>query len=118
MCLHWLAQCFWNYLDWTEVCHYLCCCVLLGADYQVYTCVAAFKHLQPEILQHTQTQELQLFLKVSPSWSTTRLVQLEGGGASHAPRMSIGSFGGLEGGEAPRQEGAQKARFQLLSRTA
>lgn len=65
MCLHWLAQCFWNYLDWAEVCHYLCTCVLMGADYQVYTCVAAFKHLQPEILQQTQTQELQLFLKVS-----------------------------------------------------
>ncbi|XP_029705480.1 protein broad-minded-like isoform X2 [Takifugu rubripes] len=66
MCLHWLAQCFWNYLDWTEVCHYLCCCVLMGADYQVYTCVAAFKHLQPQILQHTQRQELQLFLKEDP----------------------------------------------------
>lgn len=69
MCLHWLAQCFWNYLDWPEVCHYLCTCVLMGADYQVYVCVAAFKHLQPDILQQTQTQELQLFLKVSPSWN-------------------------------------------------
>lgn len=67
MCLHWLTQCFWNYLDWPEVCHYLCTCVLMGADYQVYVCVAAFKHLQPDILQQTQTQELQLFLKVSPS---------------------------------------------------
>lgn len=107
MCLHWLAQCFWNYLDWTDVCHYLCCCVLLGADYQVYTCVAAFKHLQPEILQHTQTQELQLFLKVSPSWRT---VQLEGGGAS----------GASEEEKPPERppEGPQKARLQLLSRTA
>lgn len=68
MCLHWLAQCFWNYLDWPEVCHYLCTCVLMGPDYQVYLCVAVFKHLQPDILQQTQTQELQLFLKVSPSW--------------------------------------------------
>lgn len=64
MCLHWLAQCFWNFLDWTEICHYLSACVLMGADYQVYTCVAVFRHLQPEILQHTQAQELQLFLKV------------------------------------------------------
>lgn len=64
MCLHWLAQCFWNYLDWTEICHYLSTCVLMGADYQVYACVAVFRHLQPEILQQTQAQELQLFLKV------------------------------------------------------
>lgn len=64
MCLHWLTQCFWNYLDWTEICHYISTCVILGPDYQVYTCVAIFKHLQPDILQRTQSQELQVFLKV------------------------------------------------------
>uniref|UniRef100_A0A3B4H5J8 Protein broad-minded n=1 Tax=Pundamilia nyererei TaxID=303518 RepID=A0A3B4H5J8_9CICH len=67
MCLHWLTQCFWNYLDWTEICHYICTCVVMGPDYQVYMCVAIFKHLQPDILQHTQSQELQIFLKVR--WS-------------------------------------------------
>ncbi|KAM6915461.1 protein broad-minded [Xenentodon cancila] len=63
MCVHWLTQCFWNYLDWTEICHYICTCVVMGPDYQVYLCVAIFKHLQPEILQRTQSQELQIFLK-------------------------------------------------------
>uniref|UniRef100_A0A669CLE4 Protein broad-minded n=1 Tax=Oreochromis niloticus TaxID=8128 RepID=A0A669CLE4_ORENI len=67
MCLHWLIQCFWNYLDWTEICHYICTCVVMGPDYQVYMCVAIFKHLQPDILQRTQSQELQVFLKVR--WS-------------------------------------------------
>ncbi|XP_040920473.1 protein broad-minded isoform X3 [Toxotes jaculatrix] len=66
MCLHWLTQCFWNYLDWTEVCHYLSTCVVMGPDYQVYTCVAIFRHLQPDILQRTQSQELQVFLKEEP----------------------------------------------------
>ncbi|XP_061563025.1 protein broad-minded isoform X2 [Cololabis saira] len=66
MCLHWLTQCFWNYLDWTEICHYICTCVVMGPDYQVYLCVAIFKHLQPEILQRTQSQELQIFLKEEP----------------------------------------------------
>uniref|UniRef100_A0A1A8IJY9 Protein broad-minded n=1 Tax=Nothobranchius kuhntae TaxID=321403 RepID=A0A1A8IJY9_NOTKU len=66
MCLHWLTQCFWNYLDWTEICHYICTCVLMGPDYQVYLCVAVLKHLQPDILQHTQSQELQVFLKEEP----------------------------------------------------
>lgn len=69
ICLHWLTQCFWNYLNWTEICHYISTCVVMGPDYQVYTCVAIFKHLQPDILQRTQSQELQVFLKVSWSFS-------------------------------------------------
>uniref|UniRef100_A0A8C4ECP3 Protein broad-minded n=1 Tax=Dicentrarchus labrax TaxID=13489 RepID=A0A8C4ECP3_DICLA len=66
MCLHWLTQCFWNFLDWTEICHYISTCVVMGPDYQVYMCVAIFKHLQPDILQRTQSQELQVFLKEEP----------------------------------------------------
>uniref|UniRef100_UPI0037E99F39 protein broad-minded n=1 Tax=Semicossyphus pulcher TaxID=241346 RepID=UPI0037E99F39 len=66
MCLHWLTQCFWNYLDWTEICHYVSTCVVMGPDYQVYMCVAIFKHLKPDILQRTQSQELQVFLKEEP----------------------------------------------------
>ncbi|XP_054993126.1 protein broad-minded [Sorex araneus] len=63
ICLQWITQCFWNYLDWIEICHYIATCVLLGPDYQVYICIAIFKHLQQDILQHTQTQDLQVFLK-------------------------------------------------------
>ncbi|XP_033991612.1 protein broad-minded isoform X1 [Trematomus bernacchii] len=66
MCLHWLTQCFWNYLDWTEICHYVSTCVLMGPDYQVYMCVAVFTHLQPDILQRTQSQQLQVYLKEEP----------------------------------------------------
>uniref|UniRef100_A0A8D2CNU1 Protein broad-minded n=1 Tax=Sciurus vulgaris TaxID=55149 RepID=A0A8D2CNU1_SCIVU len=63
ICLQWISQCFWNYLDWIEICHYIATCVFLGPDYQVYICIAIFKHLQQDILQHTQTQDLQVFLK-------------------------------------------------------
>nr|XP_014349915.1 PREDICTED: protein broad-minded isoform X2 [Latimeria chalumnae] len=63
ICQHWLAQCFWNYLDWIEICHYIAICIILGPDYQVYLCISVLKHLQQEILQHTQTQDLQVFLK-------------------------------------------------------
>ncbi|XP_047244018.1 protein broad-minded isoform X4 [Girardinichthys multiradiatus] len=69
MCLHWLTQCFWNYLDWTEICQYICTCVVMGPDYQVYLCLAIFKHLQPEILECTQSQELQVFLKNELLWT-------------------------------------------------
>ncbi|KAG7316381.1 hypothetical protein KOW79_019922 [Hemibagrus wyckioides] len=66
MCMQWLTQCFWNYLDWPEICHYVTTCIIMGVDYQVYMCIAVLKHLQQEILQHTQTQDLQLFLKEDP----------------------------------------------------
>ncbi|XP_067097847.1 LOW QUALITY PROTEIN: protein broad-minded [Osmerus mordax] len=66
ICMQWLGQCFWNYLDWSEVCVYVCTCVVMGADYQVYMCVAVLKHLQHLILQHTHAQDLQLFLKEEP----------------------------------------------------
>ncbi|EDL92914.1 rCG21950, isoform CRA_a [Rattus norvegicus] len=63
ICLQWITQCFWNYLDWIEICHYIATCVVLGPDYQVYICIAILKHLQRDILHHTQTQDLQVFLK-------------------------------------------------------
>uniref|UniRef100_A0A452GKM9 Protein broad-minded n=1 Tax=Gopherus agassizii TaxID=38772 RepID=A0A452GKM9_9SAUR len=60
ICQQWLAQCFWNYLDWSEICHYIATCIFLGPDYQIYMCISVFKHLQQDILQHTQTQDLQI----------------------------------------------------------
>uniref|UniRef100_A0A8C1GHI0 Protein broad-minded n=1 Tax=Cyprinus carpio TaxID=7962 RepID=A0A8C1GHI0_CYPCA len=66
ICIQWLGQCFWNYLDWPEVCHYVATCVIMGPDYQVYMCISALRHLQQDILQHTQTQDLQVFLKEEP----------------------------------------------------
>ncbi|XP_048387380.2 protein broad-minded isoform X2 [Stegostoma tigrinum] len=63
ICQHWLAQCFWNYLNWTEIGHYIAICIILGPDYQVYMCIALLKHLEQEILHHMQTQDLQVFLK-------------------------------------------------------
>ncbi|XP_062980795.1 protein broad-minded [Elgaria multicarinata webbii] len=63
ICQQWLTQCFWNYMDWSEICHYIAICIFLGPDYQIYMCISVFKHLQQEILQHTQTQDLQVFLK-------------------------------------------------------
>ncbi|XP_077408254.1 protein broad-minded isoform X2 [Vanacampus margaritifer] len=66
ICIHWLTQCFWNFLDWPEICHYVCICALMGADYQVYACLAVLKHLQPLLLQQTQARQMQVFLKEEP----------------------------------------------------
>lgn len=65
ICVHWLKQCFWNYLDWTDIVHYLSLVMMMGVDYQVYICVAVLKHLRQLIVQHHQTQDLVVFLKVS-----------------------------------------------------
>ncbi|XP_072017190.1 protein broad-minded-like [Amphiura filiformis] len=63
ICQHWLRQCFWNYLDWQEICHYMTICIVMGIDYQVYLCVAILRYLEPDILLNTQQQKLQVFLK-------------------------------------------------------
>lgn len=66
ICQHWVKQCFWNYLDWTDICSYVCVCIVLGVDYQVYICIAILKHLSKDILQHQQQQDLVIFLKEEP----------------------------------------------------
>ena len=35
ICQHWVRQCFWNFLNWNEICLYLATCVAMGPDYQV-----------------------------------------------------------------------------------
>ncbi|ESO96909.1 hypothetical protein LOTGIDRAFT_231711 [Lottia gigantea] len=66
ICVHWLKQCFWNYLDWTDICQYIITCIIMGVDYQVYICISIFHHLQHHILQHMQTHDLMIFLKEQP----------------------------------------------------
>lgn len=66
ICQHWLRQCFWNYLDWEEICLYICTCLTMGIDYQVYYCIAILRHLQQDILRKTQQKQLLIFLKENP----------------------------------------------------
>jgi len=66
ICQQWLNQCFWNYLDWPQICLYMAICVVFGADYQVYTCVAILRHLQHELMQQMQDKNLLIFLKEEP----------------------------------------------------
>lgn len=66
ICVHWLKQCFWTYLDWVDIVQYLSMVMVMGVDYQVYVCVAALRHLRPHVVQHYQTQDLVVFLKEEP----------------------------------------------------
>ncbi|XP_076824206.1 protein broad-minded-like [Clavelina lepadiformis] len=80
---HWLSQCFWNYMTWPQIVHYISTVIIMGADYQVYLCVSVLKHLRQKILVHRQCQDLQVFLKenalegfVVAEW-LPQMVQLE-----------------------------------------
>ena len=65
ICQHWLSQCFWTYMDWPQVCQYLATCITLGADYQVYTCVAILRYMQRDLMQQLQEKNVISHLKVS-----------------------------------------------------
>ena len=75
ICSHWLKQCFWNYLDWSDIVTYLSISIIFGVDYQTYYCVALLKHLNQKyesnnisqkIIQHHTYKDLQIYLKVKP----------------------------------------------------
>lgn len=62
-------------MDWSEICHYIAICIFLGPDYQIYMCISVFKHLQQDILKHTEAQDLQVFLKVMVSFLIFELLK-------------------------------------------
>jgi len=66
ICQQWLNQCFWNYLDWAQICQYVTVCVVLGEDYQVYVCVAVLRHLEHELMHQMQDKNLLVYLKEQP----------------------------------------------------
>lgn len=66
ICQQWLNQCFWNYLDWPEIYQYVMICIVFGADYQVYICIAILRHLQHQLMQQMQDKNLLIFLKEEP----------------------------------------------------
>ncbi|PNF39806.1 hypothetical protein B7P43_G03500 [Cryptotermes secundus] len=51
ICRQWMAQCFWNVLDWSEICHWLAVSILNQPDFILYFCVSLLQHIQPKILQ-------------------------------------------------------------------
>lgn len=66
ICLHWLKQCFLNYLDWPNIIAFVAICLVCGIDYQTYFCVAVLKHLNTNqsIVQHHTNKDLQFYLRV------------------------------------------------------
>jgi hypothetical protein len=74
ICLNWLKQCFWNYLDWSDIVGYISICFIFGMDYQVYFCISVLKFLNEKnetnsisqkISQHHTLKDLQFYLRVT-----------------------------------------------------
>ena len=66
VCCVWIQQCFLNYLDFEEICSYILTVLVMGLEYQIYFIVCVLKHLQEDILQYTQENNLMYFLLENP----------------------------------------------------
>jgi hypothetical protein len=52
---------FLNLLDFPDVLHIVFLCLLYGVDYQIYTCISLFKHMERPILLASREKELVQF---------------------------------------------------------
>eukprot|EP00035_Acanthoeca_spectabilis_P032643 m.19682 g.19682 ORF g.19682 m.19682 type:complete len:1323 (-) comp5474_c0_seq1:216-4184(-) len=66
VCTTWIRQCFWNVLDWVDIVQYFAVSLLYGPRMQAFFCVALFRHLEPAIVEQTQTERLTEYLLTSP----------------------------------------------------
>ncbi|KAF7260449.1 hypothetical protein EG68_02176 [Paragonimus skrjabini miyazakii] len=73
--IRWIKQCFWNYLNWSEIVDYLFACILHPAPYCVYVVVAILRHLGESINraksempteQEPQPEQMIVFLQEEP----------------------------------------------------
>ncbi|KAJ3327645.1 hypothetical protein HDU76_011390 [Blyttiomyces sp. JEL0837] len=58
----WMRECFWNVLNFPEIANYIASIILLGIDYQIYTCIAILRHAEKAVLHAARKGELILYL--------------------------------------------------------
>ena len=56
ICRRWTSQCFLNFLPLGEISNYVTLVALHGPEYVVFSCVAAFRHLEDMILSAIANQ--------------------------------------------------------------
>jgi len=66
ICMLWLRQCFWNFLDWHEIMQFVALCVVMEEDFQAHYCVAILRHLEPLILECVVKKNLVECIKTRP----------------------------------------------------
>ncbi|XP_066998631.2 protein broad-minded [Anabrus simplex] len=66
VCFSWLRQCFWNILDWGQICQWLALCVLHPADMCLYFCIALLRHIQPHVIKEAVKGNVWEAIKLTP----------------------------------------------------
>lgn len=54
----WISQCWWNILDWTQICHWIILSILYQPDHQLYFCLAILHANHDYLLRMTQDQTI------------------------------------------------------------
>jgi hypothetical protein len=62
----WIREMFWNVLDFPDIANYVLFAMACGIDYQVYFCVALFKHIEKDVMRHAREGDLILYLVEGP----------------------------------------------------
>ncbi|KAG8195689.1 hypothetical protein JTE90_003831 [Oedothorax gibbosus] len=63
---YWSQQCYWNYLDFAEISHFVLLNVLFSGQFTLYFFVAVLKHMQNVILDNAHNPELFRMLLKGP----------------------------------------------------
>lgn len=63
---YWNLQCYWNYLDFVEISHFVLLNVLFSGEFTLYFFVAVLKHLHNFILENSHKSELFSLLLKNP----------------------------------------------------
>lgn len=59
-----LNQCFFNVLQWNEICHFLAIAVLYSNDYLVYFFISIFRYLKKPAIQASSLNDVDVYDKV------------------------------------------------------
>ncbi|GFS72696.1 protein broad-minded [Nephila pilipes] len=63
---YWTLQCYWNYLDFTEISHFVLLNVLFSGEFSLYFFASVLKHLYSFILQNAHNNDLFSLLIKNP----------------------------------------------------
>uniref|UniRef100_A0A1B6DV25 Protein broad-minded n=1 Tax=Clastoptera arizonana TaxID=38151 RepID=A0A1B6DV25_9HEMI len=58
ICQQWIKECFWNTLEWQQVCHWVMLCILQQPEYIIYFCVALLQANEQYILKLSRENSL------------------------------------------------------------
>ncbi|XP_017886047.1 protein broad-minded-like isoform X2 [Ceratina calcarata] len=58
ICNSMVLQCFWGFLPWSEIKHFIAVCVLFSPDYIIYYCASLLNHCQRAIMENVTARRI------------------------------------------------------------